>query len=66
MTHHRSAGRPPRRRGAVVWSSAAILGLVLAGCAPGKDAVATGGSFDFVAPGGQTVIAYDPPAAAAR
>lgn len=36
--------------------------LVLAGCATGTDAVATGGgSFDFVSPGGQTDIRYDPP-----
>jgi thiol-disulfide isomerase/thioredoxin len=36
--------------------------LVLAGCGTGKDAVATGGEFQFVAPGGQTSIFYDPPA----
>ncbi|TFV61602.1 TlpA family protein disulfide reductase [Mycobacterium sp. PS03-16] len=36
--------------------------LVLAGCATGDDAVAQGGSFEFVAPGGQTDIFYDPPA----
>ncbi|UXA14330.1 TlpA family protein disulfide reductase [Mycobacterium sp. SMC-8] len=34
---------------------------VLAGCATGSDAVAQGGSFEFVAPGGQTDIFYDPP-----
>jgi thiol-disulfide isomerase/thioredoxin len=38
-----------------------VTGL-LAGCSTGSDAVATGGSFEFVAPGGQTVIRYDPPA----
>ncbi|MCG5432339.1 TlpA family protein disulfide reductase [Mycobacterium sp. MYCO198283] len=35
---------------------------VLAGCATGDDAVAQGGTFEFVAPGGQTDIRYDPPA----
>lgn len=34
---------------------------VLAGCATGSDAVAQGGTFEFVAPGGQTDIFYDPP-----
>ncbi|OBF28661.1 TlpA disulfide reductase family protein [Mycobacterium sp. ACS4331] len=36
--------------------------LVVAGCATGDDAVAQGGSFEFVAPGGKTDILYDPPA----
>lgn len=43
-----------------------LLGLaVMAGCSTSKDAVATGNSqeFTFVAPGGQTTILYDPPAA---
>ncbi len=36
--------------------------LLLAGCATaGKDAVAVGGDFQFVAPGGRTTITYDPP-----
>jgi thiol-disulfide isomerase/thioredoxin len=35
---------------------------VFAGCSTGSDAVAQGGSFEFVAPGGQTDIFYDPPA----
>ncbi|WP_226437427.1 TlpA disulfide reductase family protein [Rhodococcus yananensis] len=34
---------------------------VLTSCATGDDAVATGGTFDFVSPGGQTRIFYDPP-----
>lgn len=38
------------------------LVLVLAGCSTGDDAVAQGGTFEFVAPGGQTDIFYDPPA----
>lgn len=42
---------------------AAVLAALLAGCSTSKDAVATGGEFQFVAPGGQTTITYDPPAA---
>ena len=38
-----------------------LLVLVLAGCA-GTDAVAQGGTFQFVSPGGKTEIYYDPPA----
>lgn len=38
--------------------SAAVL---LTGCATGDDAVAQGGTFEFVAPGGKTDILYDPP-----
>ncbi|OFJ52708.1 TlpA family protein disulfide reductase [Mycolicibacterium grossiae] len=34
---------------------------VLAGCSTGDDAVAQGGTFEFVAPGGKTDIFYDPP-----
>jgi thiol-disulfide isomerase/thioredoxin len=35
--------------------------LLLAGCATGTDAVARGGTFEFVSPGGKTDIFYDPP-----
>jgi thiol-disulfide isomerase/thioredoxin len=35
--------------------------LGLAGCSTGSDAVAQGGTFEFVAPGGKTDIFYDPP-----
>ncbi|CAJ1505495.1 TlpA family protein disulfide reductase [[Mycobacterium] burgundiense] len=44
---------------------AAGLGLIVAlatGCT-GDGAVAQGGTFDFVSPGGQTAIFYDPPSA---
>jgi thiol-disulfide isomerase/thioredoxin len=37
------------------------VAAVLAGCATGNDAVAQGGTFEFVAPGGKTDIVYDPP-----
>ncbi len=39
---------------------AALLLLVLAGCATSTDAVARGGSFEFVTPGGKTEIFYPP------
>jgi thiol-disulfide isomerase/thioredoxin len=42
-------------------AAAALAGVVLAGCATGDDAVATGGTFNFVSPGGQTEIFYNPP-----
>jgi thiol-disulfide isomerase/thioredoxin len=35
--------------------------LGLTGCSTGSDAVAQGGTFEFVAPGGKTDIFYDPP-----
>lgn len=40
---------------------AVVLAGLLAGCSHGDDAVAQGGSFEFVAPGGKTDIFYDPP-----
>jgi peroxiredoxin len=40
--------------------------LVLSACATGTNAVAVGGSFEFIAPGGQTRIFYDPPASRGR
>lgn len=43
----------------IVLMSAAAL---VAGCSTGDDAVAQGGTFEFVAPGGKTDIFYDPPA----
>jgi thiol-disulfide isomerase/thioredoxin len=39
----------------------AMLAALVAGCSTGDDAVAQGGSFEFVAPGGKTDIFYDPP-----
>jgi thiol-disulfide isomerase/thioredoxin len=41
--------------------TALAVALVLAGCSTGDDAVAQGGTFEFIAPGGQTDIFYDPP-----
>ncbi|MCW2688972.1 MAG: thiol-disulfide isomerase-like thioredoxin [Mycobacterium sp.] len=39
----------------------AAAAAVLVGCSTGDDAVAQGGTFEFVAPGGKTDIYYDPP-----
>src|ERR1700709_2309755 len=47
-------------------SLAALVTVVLAGCATGDDAVAQGGTFEFVAPGGKTDIVYDPPESRGR
>ena len=49
------------RRGIVVGVSAVLLGSAVSGCSSGDDAVAQGGSFEFVSPGGQVDILYDPP-----
>jgi thiol-disulfide isomerase/thioredoxin len=49
------------------WRAAGVCALVMAtvigvaGCTTGSDAVASGGTFDFVSPGGKTQIFYDPP-----
>jgi thiol-disulfide isomerase/thioredoxin len=43
----------------------AALVTLLAGCS-GRDAVAQGGTFEFVSPGGKTDISYDPPASRSR
>jgi thiol-disulfide isomerase/thioredoxin len=42
------------------------LAVLLTGCATGDDAVAQGGFFEFVAPGGKTDIFYDPPESRSR
>lgn len=43
-----------------------VLAAVLVGCSTGDDAVAQGGTFEFVAPGGKTDIFYDPPESRGR
>jgi thiol-disulfide isomerase/thioredoxin len=53
------------RLGSPVGMVVALL-VALAGCATGSDAVASGGEFQFVAPGNQTVINYDPPGSRGR
>jgi thiol-disulfide isomerase/thioredoxin len=49
-----------RLRTAAALLAAVALGAVPA-CSTGSDAVAQGGTFDFVSPGGKTEIFYDPP-----
>jgi thiol-disulfide isomerase/thioredoxin len=43
------------------FAAAVALLVLLAGCSTSKDAVEQGQDFQFVAPGGQTTIMYDPP-----
>jgi thiol-disulfide isomerase/thioredoxin len=43
----------------------AVLASLLVGCS-GRDAVAQGGTFEFVSPGGKTDIYYDPPSSRGR
>jgi len=38
-----------------------IAALVITACTTGRDAVAQGGTFEFVSPGGKTDLFYDPP-----
>lgn len=45
----------------VVLAVLSAVVVLLAGCSTGDDAVAQGGTFEFVAPGGKTDIFYDPP-----
>ncbi|MGH3775949.1 MAG: TlpA disulfide reductase family protein [Pseudonocardiaceae bacterium] len=49
-------------RTASSWAALVVTAaLVLTACGVGRDAVARGGDFQFVSPGGQTKIFYDPP-----
>lgn len=45
---------------------AALAVVLVAGCSTSKDAVDSSGDFQFVAPGGQTEILYDPPSSRGR
>lgn len=59
-------GNPPARAARrVVPALLACLALLagVTGCSGGTDAVASGGTFEFVSPGGKTEIFYDPPSA---
>ncbi|MET8651988.1 TlpA disulfide reductase family protein [Nocardia aurea] len=51
---------PVRRVGPVLLACVALV-AALTGCSTGSDAVASGGTFEFVSPGGKTTILYDPP-----
>ncbi|WP_246230830.1 TlpA family protein disulfide reductase [Mycolicibacterium sediminis] len=55
----------PRRWFAVA-AYAVVIGIVVGGCSSGDDAVAQGGTFEFVSPGGQVDIFYDPPPSRGR
>ncbi|GAB2542548.1 TlpA disulfide reductase family protein [Nocardia heshunensis] len=60
IASHPHVARPLRRAAALL--AGLCVAAVLAGCTTaGKDAVAQGGTFDFVSPGGKTEIFYDPP-----
>jgi thiol-disulfide isomerase/thioredoxin len=54
-----------RMAGTLAALLAGLLPGLLAGCT-GRDAVAQGGTFEFVSPGGKTDIYYDPPAGRGR
>jgi thiol-disulfide isomerase/thioredoxin len=41
--------------------AAIVIAVAVTGCVGGRDAVAQGGTFEFVSPGGKTDIFYDPP-----
>lgn len=56
-----SLTREQSRMPAAVAASILAVVLLVSGCSAGADATSSGGSFDFVAPGGQTDIFYDPP-----
>jgi thiol-disulfide isomerase/thioredoxin len=43
-----------------------VVVAALTACSTGRDAVAQGGTFEFVAPGGKTDIFYDPPESRGR
>lgn len=58
FARRRSRGNPPGRLSAVV---VMIVVGMLSACGTGNDAVRQGDSFEFVSPGGQTAIFYDPP-----
>ncbi|HET9256036.1 MAG TPA: TlpA disulfide reductase family protein, partial [Pseudonocardiaceae bacterium] len=55
-------GERARGRVARLAVATVMAGCLAASCATGKDAVARGGTFEFVSPGGKTEIFYDPPA----
>ncbi|MCV7346028.1 TlpA family protein disulfide reductase [Mycolicibacterium rhodesiae] len=50
-------------RRARAWCATVFAALVVTGCSTGRDAVAQGGTFEFVSPGGKTDLFYDPPEA---
>lgn len=63
--HITSAATRSRRRKLVV-AACALLTAAASACSSGADAVSSGGSFEFVSPGGKTTILYDPPSSRGR
>ena len=59
---------PPTTAGRVLLAAcvALVMAVMLTGCSTGSDAVAQGGTFEFVAPGGKTDIFYESPAGRGR
>lgn len=55
-----------RRRRIALGVCAVVVGIAVGGCSSGDDAVAQGGTFEFVSPGGQVDIFYDPPQSRGR
>lgn len=55
-----------RRRWPVLAGAVLAISGLLTGCSAGHDAVAQGGTFEFVSPGGKTDIRYDPPVSRGR
>lgn len=51
----------PNRLRAFAACAILLAALTAVGCATGRDAVAQGGTFEFVSPGGKTDLFYDPP-----
>lgn len=58
--------RMVRGRAIPVLVTAVLASGLMSGCATGDDAVAQGGTFEFVAPGGKTEITYEPPSSRGR
>jgi thiol-disulfide isomerase/thioredoxin/phosphohistidine phosphatase SixA len=48
-------------RSGLAYAVVTAAAILLTGCSTGHDAVAQGGTFEFIAPGGKTDILYDPP-----
>lgn len=59
--HPHGGARSTRRRPLATVVAAVLLVAAAGGCSSGDDAVAQGGSFEFVSPGGKVDLYYDPP-----
>jgi thiol-disulfide isomerase/thioredoxin len=61
VDRHERTLMPNRLRALAMCAVLLLVALVAAGCSSGSDAVAQGGTFEFVSPGGKTDLFYDPP-----